>query len=195
MVSEKKLKRLEEVLIQIGLRIAKRGEGALFVIGDVEYKPLVDQKVPPFNVIENPKLLESLALMDGAVLISKDGMMKAYGIMVKAKKTFKNFGTRHSAGLSASLGKENTVFVVSEEDRKIRILREGKMVMQIDALQKNVEKSVSNAATILESIGIGTIGTIGTGLLAPSLGIALLPGVILFGSAYYLLKYLNKDRN
>ena len=133
--------------------------------------------------------------MDGAVLISKDGMMKAYGIMVKAKKTFKNFGTRHSAGLSASLGKENTVFVVSEEDRKIRILREGKMVMQIDALQKNVEKSVSNAATILESIGIGTIGTIGTGLLAPSLGIALLPGVILFGSAYYLLKYLNKDRN
>jgi len=66
------------------------------------------------------------------------------------------------------------------------------MIMPIDALQKNVEKSVSNAAGILESIGIGTIGTIGTGLLAPSLGIALLPGVILFGSAYYLLKYLGK---
>ncbi|MCK9568263.1 DNA integrity scanning protein DisA nucleotide-binding domain protein [Candidatus Pacearchaeota archaeon] len=194
-MDEKKYKKLEEVLIQVGLRIAKRGEGALFVIGDVEYKPLVDQKVPPFNVIENPKLLESLALMDGAVIINKDGMMKAYGVMIKAKKTFKNFGTRHSAGLSASMKKENIVFVVSEEDRKIRILKEGKMVMQIDALQKNVEKSVSNAAGILESIGIGTIGTIGTGLLAPSLGIALLPGVILFGSAYYLLKYLNKDKN
>jgi hypothetical protein len=111
-----------------------------------EYKPLVEQKVPPFNVVENPKLLESLALMDGAVIIDKNGMMKAYGIMIKAKKTFKNFGTRHSAGLSASLVKGNTVFVVSEEDRKIRILREGKMIMQIDALQKNVEKSVSNAA-------------------------------------------------
>jgi hypothetical protein len=144
--------------------------------------------------MENPKLLESLALMDGAVIINKDGMMKAYGVMIKAKKTFKNFGTRHSAGLSASI-KGNIVFVISEEDKKIRILREGKMVMQIDALQKNVEKSVSNAAGILESIGIGTIGTIGTGLLAPSLGIALLPGVILFGSAYYLLKYLSKDKN
>ncbi|MFA5070761.1 MAG: DNA integrity scanning protein DisA nucleotide-binding domain protein [Candidatus Pacearchaeota archaeon] len=193
-MDEKKYKKLEEVLIQVGLRIAKRGEGALFVVGDAEYKPLVNQKVPAFNVMENPKLLESLALMDGAVIINKDGMMKAYGVMIKAKKTFKNFGTRHSAGLSAST-KGNIVFVISEEDKKIRILREGKMVMQIDALQKNVERSVSNAAGILESIGIGTIGTIGTGLLAPSLGIALLPGVILFGSAYYLLKYLNKDKN
>jgi len=194
MESEKKYKKLEEVLIQVGLRIAKRGEGALFVVGDVEYKPLVNQKVPPFNVMENPKLLESLALMDGAVIIDKNGIMKAYGVMIKAKKTFKNFGTRHSAGLSAAQ-KGNTVFVVSEEDKKIRILRDGKMIMQIDALQRNVEKSVSNAAGILESIGIGTIGTIGTGLLAPSLGIALLPGVILFGSAYYLLKYLNKDKD
>jgi len=194
MENEKKYKKLEEVLIQVGLRIAKRGEGALFVVGDVEYKPLVNQKVPPFNVMENPKLLESLALMDGAVIIDKNGIMKAYGVMIKAKKTFKNFGTRHSAGLSAAQ-KGNTVFVVSEEDKKIRILRDGKMIMQIDALQRNVEKSVSNAAGILESIGIGTIGTIGTGLLAPSLGIALLPGVILFGSAYYLLKYLNKDKD
>ena len=38
---EKKLKKIEETLIQIGLRIAKRGEGALFVVGDVKYKPLV----------------------------------------------------------------------------------------------------------------------------------------------------------
>jgi len=101
MESEKKYKKLEEVLIQVGLRIAKRGEGALFVVGNAEYKPLVNQKVPPFNVMENPKLLESLALMDGAVIIDKNGMMKAYGVMIKAKKTFKNFGTRRSAGLSA----------------------------------------------------------------------------------------------
>jgi DNA integrity scanning protein DisA with diadenylate cyclase activity len=193
MEEEKKYKKLEEVLIQVGLRIAKRGEGALFIVGDAEYKPLVDQKVPPFNVLENPKLLESLALMDGAVILDKEGIMRAYGVMVKAKKTFRNFGTRHSAGLSASK-KGNTIFVVSEEDKKIRILREGKMIMQIDALQKNVEKSVPNAAKILESIGVGTIGTIGTGILAPSLGIALLPGVILFGSAYYLLRYINRSK-
>ena len=52
-------KQLEEALIQVGLRIAKRGEGALFVIGEVACKPLVEQSVPPFHVVDNLKLLES----------------------------------------------------------------------------------------------------------------------------------------
>lgn len=177
------------MLVQIGLRIAKRGEGALFVVGDIEYKPLVDQSVPPFQVMENPKLLESLALMDGAVLIDYQGMMKAYGVLVKTKKTFKNFGTRHSAALSASkLG--NLVVLVSEEDKKLRIFKNEKMVMQIDALEKNVEKSVPRAIDFLESVGAGTIGTVGAGLLVPGLGLALLPGIVVFGSAYYLGKLL-----
>jgi len=190
--SSKNMKKLEEALIQVGLRIAKRGEGALFVVGDVEYKPLVDQTVPPFKVSENPKLLESLALIDGAVIIDKQGFLRAYGVMIKAKRTFKNFGTRHSAGISASMKKGNLVVVISEEDRKLRILKDGKMIMQIDALQKNAEKSISKVVNILESIGAGTIGTIGTSLLVPALGIALLPGIIVFGSAHYLIKLLLK---
>ena len=188
---EKKLKKIEETLIQVGLRIAKRGEGALFVVGDVKYKSLVKQSVPPFEITRNPKLLELLALMDGAVILDKNGIMKAYGVMIKSTRTFKNFGTRHSAGLSAAKG-DNLVVLISEEDRKIRILKSGKMIMQIDALQKNVEKSVPYAVELLESIGAGTIGTIGTSLLLPALGIAFLPGIIVFGSAYYLGKMLTK---
>ncbi|PJE81759.1 hypothetical protein COU58_00330 [Candidatus Pacearchaeota archaeon CG10_big_fil_rev_8_21_14_0_10_32_42] len=186
-------KKMEETLIQVGLRIAKRGEGALFVVGKVEYKPLVDQTVPPFKVSENPKLLESLALMDGAVVIDKKGFMEAYGVKIKSKKVLRNFGTRHSAALSASNG-DNLVVVVSEEDKKVRILKKGKMVMQIDALQKNVEENVSHAVKILESIGVGTIGAFGTSLLVPTVGLALLPGVILFGSVYYLGKFLGKKK-
>lgn len=184
-------KQIEETLIQVGLRVAKRGEGALFVVGEVDYKPLVEQSVAPFLVIENPKLLESLALMDGAVIIDKEGYMKAYGAKIKSTKVFKNFGTRHSAGISAAK-KDNLVVLVSEEDKKIRILKKGKMIMQIDALQKNVEKSVSSAVDLLESIGAGTIGTIGTGILVPTLGITLLPGILVFGSAYYLGKLITK---
>ncbi|MBS3085192.1 DNA integrity scanning protein DisA nucleotide-binding domain protein [Candidatus Pacearchaeota archaeon] len=193
-MEQEKLKKLEEALIQVGLRIAKRGEGALFVIGEVDFKPLVNQSVPRFKVISNPKLLESLALMDGAVIIDRQGFMRAYGVMIKSKKTLKNFGTRHSAALSAAKG-ENVVFIVSEEDRKIRILKQGKVVMQIDALQKNIEKNVSGAVRVLESIGAGTIGSIGTSVLVPTLGIAFFPGVVLFGSAYYLAKFLSKKFN
>jgi len=187
-----KNKKLKETLIQVGLRIAKRGEGALFVIGKLkEYHTLVDQNVPPFKAVENPKLLESLALMDGAIIISADGYVQAYGVMVKSKSAFKNFGTRHSAGLTASYD-GNTVFLVSEEDKKIRVIRNGKIIMQIDALQKNIEKSVPLAVNFLESIGAGTIGTISTSILVPSLGITFFPGIIIFGSAYYIGKLLKK---
>ena len=202
MVNDKKInnkgdmKRIEETLIQTGLRIAKRGEGALFVVGEVEYKPLVDQAVPEFKIWDNPKLLESLAIIDGAVIVDRKGNMKAYGVMVNSTKTFKNYGTRHSAGMSASVAKKgNIAFIISEEDRKVRIVKDGKMIMQLDALQKDVEKSVSGAVEILESVGVGALGTIGTTLLIPALGITLLPGIIVFGSAYYLGKLLTKKFN
>ncbi len=188
---DKNFEKLEETLIQVGLRIAKRGEGALFVVGEIEYTPMINQSVPPFKAIENPKLLESLALMDGAVIINKKGFVSAYGVKIKSTKIFKNFGTRHSAGLSAAVG-ENLVVIISEEDKKIKILKKGKMIMQIDALQKNVEQNVSYAVKILETVGAGAVGTIGTSLLLPTLGIAILPGIILFGSAYYLGKLIKK---
>lgn len=187
-------KKIEEILIQVALRIAKRGEGALFVVGDVQYKPLINQQVPPFKAIENLKLLESLALMDGAVIINFNGFVEAYGVMIKSKKIFKDFGTRHSAAFSASV-KDNLVVIVSEEDKKVKILKKGKMVMQIDALQKNVEKSIPAAVKVLEIVGAGTVGAIGTSLLIPGFGLAFLPGIIVFGSIYHLTKILtSKER-
>ena len=187
------LKKLEEAIIEVALKIAKRGEGALFVLLNkkIEYKPMIKQSVPPFEVIKNPKLLESLALMDGAVIIDKKGMLKAYGVMIKSTRTLKNFGTRHSAGITASKN-GNIVVLVSEEDKKIKILKDEKIIMQIDSLQKGVEKSVHNAVNLLESIGAGAIGAIGTGLLIPALGITLLPGIVIFGSAYYLANIITK---
>lgn len=182
-------KELEELLIKVGLKIAKREEGALFVVGKVNYKPLVEQTVPTFNVIKNPKLLESLALMDGAVILDNKGNMKAYGVLIKSTTTLKNFGTRHSAAISASKH-GNLSVIVSEEDKKVRIMKEGKMIMEIDPKQKNIEKAVPHAVNILESVGAGTLGAIGTTILVPTLGIALLPGIVVFGAAHFLGKKL-----
>ena len=190
-MDKESLKKLEEVLIQVGLRIARRGEGALFVVGEASYQTLVKQSVKSFFVIDNQKLLESLALIDVAVIISEDGKMKAYGAMINSTKTLRGFGTRHSAAISASQNAE-LVIIVSEEDRKVKILKNGRMIMQLDALQKNVEEGISYAVNILESVGAGTIGAIGTSLIVPGLGIALVPGVIVFGSAYYLTKIISK---
>ncbi len=185
-------KELEECIIKVALKVAKRNEGALFVIGKTKYSPLIDQTVPKFEAKKNPKLLESLALMDGAIVLNRKGIVEAYGVRIKPQATFKNHGTRHSAALGASKEKGNMCILVSEEDKKIRIFKAGKMIMQIDPKEKNIEDSIFPATAILESIGAGTMGTIGVGIIAPALGMALLPGVVVFGAAHYFGKKLWK---
>jgi DNA integrity scanning protein DisA with diadenylate cyclase activity len=84
-MTDEEFKELQEFLIQISIKVAKRGDGAIFVVGGkVPHKPLVEQTVPPFNVTKNPKLLESLALMDGAIIIDEKGILVAYGTMLKS---------------------------------------------------------------------------------------------------------------
>jgi DNA integrity scanning protein DisA with diadenylate cyclase activity len=188
-------KRFEETLIRIGIEIAKKGEGALFVISDdAKYKRLLKQKIEKFSVFEQgaKKLLLSIGMIDGAVIINHQGIVMDYGAKIEAKKVFKGYGTRHSAAYSASFFKDSVAILVSQEEKKIKIFSQGKMIVQIDALEKDVEKNISQANNILESIGVGTLTTIGVGALAPTLGIAVVPGIILFGVPYYLFKKYRK---
>jgi hypothetical protein len=83
----------------------------------------------------------------------------------------------------------------SEEERKIKIFRNGKYIMQLDALQKNIHQETGKIAGMLETIGAGFIGTVGVVTLAPTLGITLIPGVVIFGGTYYAIrKILSKFR-
>ncbi|MBI2110741.1 DNA integrity scanning protein DisA nucleotide-binding domain protein [Candidatus Woesearchaeota archaeon] len=110
---------------------------------------------------------------------------------MKNTKTFTGFGTRHAAAYTASLH-DNTSILTSEEDKKIRVFKNGKLVMQLDPFAKNIERHTKEAVNILESIGAGSIATIGTSILAPTLGVTLIPGIVIFGSGYYLIKMLKK---
>lgn len=186
--------KIEEILIQIGLEIARKGEGALFIITDSsKYQRLGMPRMKPFSVYSTGarKLLFSLGIIDGAVIVTTKGIVKAYDVMVKVNKVYNGYGTRHSAAISASLDKDtSSVILVSEEERKVKIFKHGKLVMQLDALEKKVDTHVSEAVNIIESIGIGTISTIGVSVLAPTVGITLIPGIIIFGGSYAVIKAL-----
>jgi DNA integrity scanning protein DisA with diadenylate cyclase activity len=190
-----KNKKIEEVLIKVGVEVAKKGEGALFVIPDkLKYKKLLKQKIEPFSIFEKgaEKLLLSIAMIDGAVIISKEGVVVDYGAKIDSKKVLRGFGTRHAAAYSASLYQDTVAILVSQEEKKIKIFKKGKIIVQIDALEKDVAKHVSEANNLLESIGVGTLTTMGIGALAPTLGIAVIPGIIFFGVPYYLFKKFKK---
>ena len=185
-------RKIEEKLIQITIKLARRGEGGLFIIvtgKKPEFRMLVKQNIKPFNILQekNEKLLESLATIDGAVIITKEGKISAYGAMIKNTVPFKGFGTRHAAALSASKN-DNVSILSSEEERKVKIFKNGRYIMQLDALEKGIEKNVPRASTFLESIGAGFLGTLGAATLLPGLGITIIPGVIIFGGSYYAVK-------
>ncbi len=187
-------RRVEQSLIQIAIKIARRGDGALFVVVSgkkPQFRVLVKQNIKPFSVADNKneKLVESLAIIDGALIVDSRGKLVAYGTMIKNAVPFKGFGTRHAAAISASRN-NNTAILASEEERKVKIFKNGKYIMQLDALEKGIEKKVLPVSKFLESIGAGFLGTVGAATLIPSLGISILPGVIIFGGSYYAIKSL-----
>ena len=183
-------KSVEDVLLKIAIEIAKQGEGALFVIGEkIPYANLLKHKIGRVSVFDvgAEKLLKGLAVIDGAIIISPKGKLMDYGVLIKKTSPFLGFGTRHAAAITASKN-GNISILVSEEERKVKLFKDGKYIMQIDALQKSVEKRISTISKILESTGAGVIGTIGTVTLIPTLGISLIPGIIIFGGSYFAIK-------
>jgi hypothetical protein len=188
----KKTKKIEEQVLEVAIELARKGEGALFVIGEkINYEKLIKQKLQKFSVFDKGarKLLVSLATIDGAVILNPAGDVLDYGAMIKKLKAYPGYGTRHAAAFSAS--KDNNISIlVSEEERKVKIFKNGKFIMQLDALQKNIEKQIPQVSGVLESIGVGFIGTIGASVLIPTLGITLLPGVIIFGASYFAIREL-----
>ncbi len=195
------IKDIEEKVLKVAIEVVRKGEGALFCIGGiVDYDRLLKQKLDRFSVFDQgaEKVMLGLAVIDGAVVLDDKGFVTDYGAMVRNATPLVGFGTRHAAGLAASKT-ANTVILCSEEERKIKIFRKGKMVMQVDALEKNIEKKAPEIVSLLEgpevrslleSIGAGFISTIGVGALAPALGISLIPGVLIFGGSYFAIKKL-----
>lgn len=186
---------IEKTLIDICLRVAKNNKGCLIVLMEqpIEYEPLFPQDVIKFNIIGSERRAEALAMLDGACIVNTHGELIGYGMNIKNVQTLTGFGTRHSAANTASLN-GNKVFMSSEEDKKVRIWQNGKIIMQLDALEKGIETKTSEAANMLESLGFGSLATISSTLLAPAVlvgaGIAVIPGIIIFGAAHYVAKQI-----
>jgi hypothetical protein len=183
---------IEEVITKIALKIAKQGKGCIFVMmkNDFDYAPLLEQDIKPFKVIENQRRLEALALMDGACIIKEDRLI-AYSANILNVKNYPGFGTRHSSSYTASLN-GNTVILASEEDSKVRIFKDGKLIMQLDPFEKGIETKTGEVISVLESIGAGTLSAIGVGILVPTIGITIIPGIIVFSTSHYVFKLVGQ---
>jgi len=196
--------KIRKAVLEVALNIAKKGHGALFVIGDrtkyeLLYKNILPRKGISIFDKDFKKVLENFATLDGAVIINMKGEVKAYGARIKNPKTLKGFGTRHAAAYGASGNKQVTV-LVSEEEKIVKIFKDEKLLMEINPFTKNISKNVPRIVNILDEAtiskisaagGAGTAAGTAVGITAgglsthamiigTALGITVLPGVLIF---------------
>jgi len=185
-----KQKSIEKILLDTAIKLSSNGIGSIsvFNIGEpVDYADMFELDVTPFSIIDSPRRFEIVSGVDGACIIDSDGILRSYSAQIKNAKPFKGYGCRHSAAYTASLN-NNLVIMSSEEDRKVRVFKNGSLIMQIDPTEKEVKNKTREAVGLMETIGAGAVGTIGATIFMPALGITLIPGIIIFGSSHYMLK-------
>lgn len=160
-----------EAIISVSKELARKKEGALFVIADAArlnkvYKPLFPQIHKKFSINKEGslKVVEKLATLDGAVLISNNGQLIAYGAKLNKSKPVHGHGTKHAAasGITTHI-KSATAILVSEEDNFIKVFQRGRIILEMDyhenpkSLQDKIISFISEGDTaLLTAAGIST---------------------------------------
>jgi len=195
---KQKLQRIEEIqkiAIEIAMQTVKDGDGTLIVIGG---KPKFQSHFPNFfasgkkmSVFDQgmQTVLQKLSEVDGAIVINEQGIIKAYGVRLTNQKTLPGKGTRHSAAVGAS--KQKSISILgSEEDKVVKIFKQGKEIMQINPHTKGVENHLDR---IVRAINKPESAIIAGGAIAGAIaGIAILPGIVIFtGSVFVARKVMD----
>ena len=147
----------------------KKKEGALFIIANKNnfkdsYRtlyPIVTKKFSVFTKGVEP-IIEKLATLDGAVLITNDGFLIAYGAMIKYSRPMPGFGTKHAAasGFTRKF-KDSTAVLVDENIDWIKIFQNGKIILELDSEERpsSIKKKIidfvaDHDMTLLTTAGV-----------------------------------------
>lgn len=180
------------IILNISKRLAKKHEGALFVIADREkikgyYRP----HYPQVQFLENlptkgmDAVVEKLAALDGAVILTPEGEMIAYGSRILKSETLLGFGTKHAASRGITLFDESfTAVLVSEENGWIIVFQKGDIVLETDAV--DIEPSMlDKVSRFLTNHDMALLASAGISVAA---GIVSAPAVLIVGGAYMVVK-------
>lgn len=148
-------------------RFSEKRIGALVVLENQDSLDEYAQRAVLLNAQFSPELLESIfatntPLHDGAVIIRGTTILSAATILPLAddsSQISKSMGTRHRAGLGISQLTDALIIVVSEENGKVSIARDGIMTrgIKIDRFKGIVRSIFTPPKTTIES-GIDALG-------------------------------------
>jgi diadenylate cyclase len=181
-----------DVILGVAKSISKSGQGGLIVIAErADTEGLYETHYPQFTssspIVEKGMsvVLEKLATIDGAMIVSPRGELIAYGARLLRSTTLPGFGTRHAAasGITESIPSATAV-LISEESSWIKLFQNGDIVLEMDASEVN--------PNVMEKVaGFLTRGD--TALLAAAfLSIVVVrvtpESIVFIGGAYLIVK-------
>jgi len=140
-----------DIALDIGA-LGREGKsvGTIFVIGDTEHV-LRSSHQAVFNAFKGysrkermvslPEVVESikeLAKLDGAIIISEEGIVEAAGRHLDAggvrAKRFRGLGARHRAAMGITRRTRAVAVVVSESTGKVTVFEKGRIVSTLEPL-------------------------------------------------------------
>lgn len=194
-----KIQQIQKKCIQMAGEIVKAGEGGLFVIGETKhystlFPPLFEKSNVTLFDKGIDKVLVKLGQIDGAVVIDPEGKIKAYGAHLTRQIVHSGHGTRHAAAKGISMQPGVTAILASQEGKTIRIFKNGVKLVEIDPYTKGVENHTTKIVQFINrpETALVTGAAVGSSVL----GIALLPGIVVFAGSYLIAKKLfNMTKN
>jgi diadenylate cyclase len=144
-VVEGQEEKVMNAVLAIAKSISRSGEGGLIIIADRDditglYETHYPQISSTSQLTEQGMnvVIEKLATIDGAVIITPKGELVAFGARVVKSTTLPGYGTRHAAaaGITESLPNATAV-LISEESSWIKVFQKGSIVVEMDSSELN----------------------------------------------------------
>jgi len=178
-------------VLSIAKSIARSGEGSLIIItrrSDVEglYETHYPQISSTSLLTEQGMnvVIEKLATIDGAVIVTPMGELIAFGARVLKSTTLPGYGTRHAAatGITESIPTATAV-LISEESGLIKIFQKGNIVIEMDAAEIN-PNAMEKVVAFLTRNDMALIAAAGLSLAVQ----VPYMDIILLGGSYIIVK-------
>ena len=87
------------------------------------------------NVLDSHdrQVIAHLATVDGATIVDARGNLEEFGVTLTRQQTFLSHGKRHAFALGTSRRKGVVCVLASEEDKHVRVFRDGMCVVDMDS--------------------------------------------------------------
>ena len=186
MVSFDKKERVYNTLLDISKNLAEQKKGALFVIAQKEkfsnaYECLYPKMLSNHSLFDKgaKELIQKLAELDGAFLLSHYGELVAFGARIKNSIPLKGYGTKHAAatGITRKI-KGSTAILVSEETNWIKVFRDGRIILEMDSMKKSPDTVTNKVISFITDNDTALITTAG----ASAALVGFLPVVVVSGT-------------